>query len=89
MLHRLLIVAELQSEEPTSDGWAQYEATGRACVVCPCGLNTGFIDKTEAAQQYREHSQANQPPAAVRIHPETGEASEVLHDMLGEITREG
>lgn len=88
MLHRLLIVAELQEKKPV-DGWAQYETTGRACVVCPCGLNTGFIDKTEAAQQYREHAQANTPPAAVRIHPETGEASAVLHDMLGEITREG
>lgn len=88
MLHRLLIVAELQGKEPDGN-WAQYEATGRACIVCPCGLNTGFIDKIEAAQQYREHADVNQPRAAVRVHPETGEASAVMHDMLGEITREG
>ena len=88
MLHRLLIVAELRETAPDGQ-WAQYEATGQACVVCPCGLNTGFIAKDQAAQQYREHARANQPPAAVRIHPETGEASAVLHDMLGEITREG
>lgn len=87
MLHRLLIVAELRQTQPDGQ-WAQYEATGRACIVCPCGLNTGFTDKNEAAQQYRDHAHTNQPPAAVRIHPETGEASSVLHDMLSEITRD-
>jgi hypothetical protein len=87
MLHRLLIVAELRQPQ-TDEQWAQYEPTGRACVVCPCGLNTGFIDKTEAAQQYRDHARANQPPSPVHIHPDTGEARDVLHDMLGEITKD-
>jgi hypothetical protein len=87
VLHRLLIVAELTSDQPDGE-WAQYRATGRACIVCPCGLNTGFVTKDEAAQLYREHAHANVPAAAVRIHPETGEASDVLRDMLGAITRE-
>ncbi|MER7799013.1 hypothetical protein ABTX71_01645 [Streptomyces parvulus] len=87
-MHSLFIVAEIHEAEPTQNGWAQYAATGRACVVCPCGLDTGFIETAKAAGRYREHAEANLPPAAVRIHPETGEASEVLHDMLGEITRE-
>ncbi|RMB81288.1 hypothetical protein [Streptomyces shenzhenensis] len=59
MLHRLLIVAELQEKEP-DDGWAQYQTTGRACVVCPCGFNTGFIPKAEAASQYRAHADVAQ-----------------------------
>ncbi|GHI91289.1 hypothetical protein [Streptomyces olivaceus] len=87
MLHHLLIVAELREIAPQTE-WAEHEATGRACVVCPCGLNTGFTDRDEAAVQYREHAQANQPVSAVRIHPEIGPAAEVLQDMLGEITRE-
>lgn len=85
MLHRLLIVAEIRETRP-AEGWAQYEPTGQACVVCPCGLNTGFIPNAEAARQFREHTDANPPRGAVRIHPDTGEASAVLHDMLGEIT---
>ena len=87
MLHQTLIVAEVRELAP-ADGWAQYEATGRACVVCPCGLNTGFTDKTDAAQQYREHAQLTPTRAPVRHHPETAEASAVMHDMLGEITRD-
>lgn len=88
-MHRPIITAEIREMEPTSDGWAQYEATGRVCVVCPCGLDSGFIPKEQAAVQYREHTNPVQPRPPVRIHPETGEASAVLHDMLGEITREG
>ncbi|MFH9269203.1 hypothetical protein ACH4KN_33870 [Streptomyces sp. NPDC017546] len=87
MLHEPLIVAEIRELDP-EDGWTRFEATGRACVVCPCGLNTDFIDKAEAAQQYRDHAQASPTRAAVRHHPETAEASSVMHDMLGEITRD-
>lgn len=85
-MHHPLIVAEIRELTPEG-GWRQYEPTGHACVVCPCGLNTGFIGKTEAATRYREHVQANPPAGAVRVHPETGEASSVLAAMLGEITR--
>lgn len=87
MLHQLLIVAEIRELDP-EDGWARHEATGRACVVCPCGLNTGFIQKTDAAQQYREHARPTPTRPPVRHHPETAEASAVMHDMLGEITRD-
>jgi len=87
MLHQPLIVAEIREIDP-ADGWAQYEATGRACVVCPCGLNTGFTGKAEAAQQYRDHAQGAHPVSAVRHHPETAEGAATMRDMLGEITRD-
>lgn len=54
MIHQPHLTAELR-ELPPEDGWACHEATGRACAVCPCGLNTGFIDKGEAARTYAEH----------------------------------
>lgn len=87
MLHQPLIVAEIRELAP-ADGWARYEATGRACVVCSCGLNTGFTDKKHAAQQYREHAQLSPTRPPVRHHPETAEAASVMGDMLGEITRD-
>jgi len=88
MLHSMILVAGLQ-QKPGPDGeWAEYEPTGYAAIVCPCGLSTGFIEKADAAEQYREHAQENAPTGSVRIHPETGPASAVLNGMLGEITRD-
>lgn len=85
MLHQLLLVAEIRQTSIDDNGWAQYEATGRVCIICPCGLNTGFTDKPAAAQQYREHAPAGTP---IRHHPETREARDVLHSMLGELIPE-
>lgn len=47
-------IPEVRESAPIGD-WKAYEATGRACVVCPCGLNTGFINKDEALQAYKDH----------------------------------
>lgn len=55
MIHRPQLVAEIR-ELPPQDGWARYEATGRATVVCPCGLNTGWIAKGDAADNARMHT---------------------------------
>lgn len=87
MQHNQIIVAELRETTPSGE-WEQHEATGRACVVCPCGFSTGFVDKAEAATQYRTHAHDNPPRLPVTIHPEVSEASAVLRDMLGEITRD-
>lgn len=54
MSHNPLLIVELRALEPV-DGWSRSEHTGRACAVCPCGLNTGFIDKAEAGDAYRKH----------------------------------
>ena len=59
-MHHATITAEVRELEPTSDGWAQHEATGRACVVCPCGLNTGFIANSAVVDAYREHVRPGQ-----------------------------
>lgn len=59
--HAPTFIAELRSL-PTEDGWACYEATGRACFVCSCGTTTGFVDKADAASAAEGHQWP--PPAA-------------------------
>ena len=54
MLHHSHLVAEIR-ELPPEDGWACYEGTGRACFVCACGTNTGFVAKADAGRAAREH----------------------------------
>lgn len=54
MRHDPHLVREIR-ELPPQDGWACYEGTGRACVVCCCGLCTGFIDKGEARREAEQH----------------------------------
>ncbi|MFD9445498.1 hypothetical protein ACFWBR_42365 [Streptomyces sp. NPDC060006] len=54
MRHRPLLVREIR-ELPPQDGWACYEGTGRACMVCSCGRTTGFIDKGEAWRKAEQH----------------------------------
>lgn len=88
MLHSMILVAGLQQKPDTNGEWAEYEATGYAAIVCPCGLDTGFVEKTDAAEQYREHAKANAPTGSVQIHPENAPASAVLVEMLDEITRD-
>lgn len=55
MAHTPQIAAEIR-QLPPQDGWATYEATGRACVTCPCGLNTGWIPRLTASAQTRTHA---------------------------------
>lgn len=54
-MHAAQYVAEIREALATADGWRQFEGTGRACVVCPCGTATGFVDKKEALQAYKDH----------------------------------
>jgi hypothetical protein len=69
MLHQVHLVNELR-ELPPQDGWARHEATGRACVVCPCGLNTGFINAREACQQFNSHALENEGNASLASQSE-------------------
>ncbi|MEV4858937.1 hypothetical protein [Streptomyces ossamyceticus] len=57
MMHDPTLVVEIRELLP-EDGWARYEDTGRATVACSCGLNTGWIPKTEAARIAQDHPTA-------------------------------
>lgn len=54
MPHWPHLIAEIRGLPP-EDGWARYESTGRACLVCTCGTVTGFIDKAEALRAAQNH----------------------------------
>ncbi|MGA5669003.1 hypothetical protein ACPCTG_26410 [Streptomyces pseudogriseolus] len=86
MLHQSLIVVEIRQAE-SEQGWAQYEATGRVCIVCPCGLNTDWITTSDGAREYREHG-----PLAGRVirhYPENAQAQTVVNEMIGDLMGEG
>ena len=50
-------INEIRELEPTPDGWIRGEPTGRTTVVCPCGLNTGWIPSAEAMGHIDQHLQ--------------------------------
>ncbi|MET8824775.1 hypothetical protein ABZX40_17895 [Streptomyces sp. NPDC004610] len=91
-MHTPQITNEIRELAPV-DGWASYEATGRACVVCPCGLNTGFIDKTTAAEVYREHPRTGtdrtrwltEKPEPIRITVDGG--GPVIRELIRRIVK--
>lgn len=66
MIHRPILVAEIR-ELPPEDGWACYEGTGRACLVCACGTNTGFVAKADAGRAAREHPGAEPEDAYTEL----------------------
>jgi hypothetical protein len=85
-MHHPTLVQEIRDLAPTDDGWAQREPTGRACTVCPCGLDTGFIDKAEASRVYAEHAPASR---LVRITPDATGADEALARSLKRLGKLG
>ncbi|MFE2360131.1 hypothetical protein [Streptomyces virginiae] len=62
MIHTPVIVNMLRELDPV-DGWAVYEHAGLATVACSCGLNTGWINKTDAANICRDHATPTEPVA--------------------------
>ena len=80
-MHSPQIVVELR-DLPPENGWACYERTGRACVVCPCGLDTGFIDKSAAIDAYRGHV-----PAGQKISITLGGGDEQMRDTIRRIVQ--
>ncbi|MFM9653561.1 hypothetical protein ACKI1S_46745 [Streptomyces galilaeus] len=73
MIHHPHIVAEIR-ELPPEGGWARYESTGRACLVCSCGTVTGFVDKADVRRQAAEHPAAH---TKVGIHLDPAEAEDI------------
>lgn len=55
MIHKPVIVTMIRELAPV-DGWAVYEDAGLATVACGCGINTGWIGKTDAANLWRDHA---------------------------------
>ncbi|MEU8531582.1 hypothetical protein [Streptomyces parvulus] len=55
-MHATQLIAEIRTLTPDDEGWARHERTGRACAVCPCGLDTGFVTATQAAAAFRTHT---------------------------------
>lgn len=52
------VVKEIRELEPTTEGWAQSEPTGRVCAVCTCGAVTGFVHIAEALDVWVSHQRA-------------------------------
>lgn len=69
MLHQVHLINEVRALPP-QDGWARHETTGRACAICPCGLNSGFINAREACRQFNDHAQENEGATSLTVQPE-------------------
>ncbi|MEV5131034.1 hypothetical protein AB0K87_11075 [Streptomyces sp. NPDC053705] len=54
--HAFNVQAETRELLPVN-GWRRYEATGKSCATCPCGLNTGYIPTADAWATARTHAQ--------------------------------
>ncbi|MCX4780069.1 hypothetical protein [Streptomyces sp. NBC_01264] len=60
MIHKPVIVTMIRELDPV-DGWAVNEDAGLATVACSCGINTGWIGKTDAARLWRDHTTPTEP----------------------------
>lgn len=81
MEHRIVAVAEVRDLEPEA-GWVRSEKTGRACIVCPCGLNTGFVSIQEAHDTGRAHAHNDAFPRPVTFTIQLEGADEVLAETI-------
>ncbi|MEV0639029.1 hypothetical protein AB0I77_29615 [Streptomyces sp. NPDC050619] len=53
--HHVTIARQVQTLPP-QDGWACQETTNHGWATCPCGFNTGLVDKTEAGRLGYQHA---------------------------------
>ncbi|MCY0926900.1 hypothetical protein OTB20_11935 [Streptomyces sp. H27-H1] len=81
MEHHIVAVAEVRDLEP-EDGWVRSEKTGRACIVCPCGLNTGFVTLQEAHDTGRAHAHDGPFARPVTFTVQLEGAGEVLAETI-------
>ncbi|MBP5862797.1 hypothetical protein QBA57_21380 [Streptomyces scabiei] len=96
MIHRPTLVSEIR-ELPPENGWACFEATGRACAVCHCGLNTGFVDKAEALHAAKRHhvpgireaGPIGPEPTKVDVHVRLVDVAADLKTFLRQMIRRG
>ncbi|WP_043173959.1 hypothetical protein [Streptomyces sp. NRRL B-24484] len=54
--HRATITRQLKAGTP-EDGWATWEDTRRACLVCNCGTVTGWQPVEEIVRLAQEHTE--------------------------------
>ncbi|WP_328544589.1 hypothetical protein [Streptomyces europaeiscabiei] len=49
--HHLTVLNQIESQPgpPDDEGvrWVERRLTGKAIAVCPCGLNTGLVDRSD------------------------------------------
>jgi hypothetical protein len=49
--HHLTILNQIESRPGPADDegirWTERRPTGKAIALCPCGLNTGLVDRSE------------------------------------------
>lgn len=80
-MHGAQITFEIRSTGTDADGWQMFEPTGLACAVCPCGEVTGFIEKQDALQVYKDHG-AGHPLAGPVLMGHTDHPAVRAHDKL-------
>ncbi|MFH8369183.1 hypothetical protein [Streptomyces sp. NPDC018031] len=68
MRHSPKLVYEVRELQPTNDGWARCEKTGRANVACSCGLITGWASTADATRVYGEHCGSAPQTNTVRLN---------------------
>lgn len=86
MDHHVIVVTEMRDLEP-EDGWARSEKTGRACVVCPCGLDTGFVPLAEASTLGQAHVHGARFPRPVTFTLQLEGADRVLAETVKQALR--
>lgn len=52
--HEVTLIRQRQAGEAVG-GWATWQTTGRACMVCNCGTATGWIEDAEATAIAAQH----------------------------------
>ncbi|MDX3777746.1 hypothetical protein [Streptomyces europaeiscabiei] len=75
--HHLTVLNQIESLPGPPDGegvrWVERRLTGKAIAVCPCGLNTGLIDRSDLPSV--EELAAQHPRSGG--NPQVSEASSV------------
>lgn len=78
MIHKPVIVVMIRELDPV-DGWAVYEDAGLATVACACGINTGWIGKTDAAHLWRDHATpTEQTTVAIKLDGDDASFREMI-----------
>lgn len=83
-MHAARLIPEIRTLTPDADGWARHEKTGRACAVCPCGLNTGFVDSGQASDAYRAHTAPGQ-----KVQVTLAGGSKTMTSLIRDMVRNG
>jgi hypothetical protein len=55
MVEHTTVVHVITLDKTRQGGWVEHEPTGRAVVRCACGLDSGTVAETQAAQIADDH----------------------------------